>query len=69
MTQRPETDYEVIVIGAGVAGIYQIKRLIDHGIRATVLEGSDNLGGTWYNNRYPGARFDSMTTRASGSFA
>ena len=52
-------DYEVIVIGAGVAGIYQIKRLVDLGIPATVLEASPDLGGTWYNNRYPGARFDS----------
>ena len=55
----PELDYEVIVIGAGVAGIYQIKLLKDLGVRATVLEAYDDLGGTWYNNRYPGARFDS----------
>ena len=53
------TDYEVVVIGAGVGGIYQIKRLIDLGVNATVLEGEDDLGGTWYRNRYPGARFDS----------
>ena len=52
-------DYEVVVIGAGVGGIYQIKRLIDLGVKATVLEGEDDLGGTWYRNRYPGARFDS----------
>lgn len=54
-----ELDYEAIVIGAGVAGIYQIKRLTDLGIRATVLEGNADLGGTWFKNRYPGARFDS----------
>ena len=53
------TDYEVVVIGAGVGGIYQIKRLIDLGVNATVLEGENDLGGTWYRNRYPGARFDS----------
>jgi len=52
------THYEVIVIGAGVAGIYQIKRLADLGIEATVLEAGGDLGGTWYWNRYPGARFD-----------
>lgn len=69
MTQRHETDYEVIVIGAGVAGIYQIKRLLDKGIRATVLEASDNLGGTWYNNRYPGARFDSESYTYGYSFS
>jgi cation diffusion facilitator CzcD-associated flavoprotein CzcO len=54
-----ELDYEVIVIGSGVAGIYQIKRLTDLGVAATVLEANPDLGGTWYNNRYPGARFDS----------
>ena len=54
-----DLDYEVIVVGAGVAGIYQIKRLKDMGITATVLEADPDLGGTWYNNRYPGARFDS----------
>ena len=60
--RTPETapcDYDVIVIGAGVSGIYQIKRLVDLGVRATVLDANQDLGGTWYNNRYPGARFDS----------
>ena len=54
-----DLDYEVLVIGAGVAGICQIKKLKDMGISALVLEGSAGLGGTWYNNRYPGCRFDS----------
>ena len=52
-------DYLVVVVGAGVAGIYQIKRLAELGARATVLDANADLGGTWYNNRYPGARFDS----------
>ena len=51
--------HDVIVIGAGVGGICQIKHLIDHGFDALVLEASSGLGGTWYNNRYPGCRFDS----------
>ena len=62
-------DYEVIVIGAGVAGIYQIKRLVDLDIAATVLESSPDLGGTWYNNRYPGARFDSESYTYGYSFS
>ena len=62
-------DYEVVVIGAGVAGIYQIKRLSDMGIKATVLEAYDDLGGTWYNNRYPGARFDSESFTYGYSFS
>ena len=56
MSEQTALDYEAIVIGAGVAGIYQIKRLIDMGVHATVLEMAGDLGGTWYNNRYPGAR-------------
>ena len=62
-------DYQAVVIGAGVAGIYQIKRLADLGIRATVLDANADLGGTWYNNRYPGARFDSESYTYSYSFS
>lgn len=51
--------HDVIVIGAGVGGIYQIKRLTDMGADAILLEGDEDLGGTWYRNRYPGCRFDS----------
>ncbi|MGH6680788.1 MAG: flavin-containing monooxygenase, partial [Bradyrhizobium sp.] len=64
-----ETRYEVIVIGAGVAGIYQIKRLVDLGIDATVLETAADLGGTWYWNRYPGCRFDSESYTYGFSFS
>ncbi len=66
---NPEPDYEVIVIGAGVAGIYQIKRLTDLGVKATVLERDPDLGGTWYQNRYPGARFDSESFTYGYSFS
>ncbi|MGH1492007.1 MAG: flavin-containing monooxygenase [Acidimicrobiales bacterium] len=61
--------HEVVVIGAGVSGIYQIKRLTDLGIDAIVLEGDDDLGGTWYRNRYPGARFDSESYTYGYSFS
>lgn len=69
MTSAEKTHYEAIVIGAGVAGIYQIKRLIDMGVDATVLEADASLGGTWYNNRYPGARFDSESYTYGYSFS
>ncbi len=69
MADRDKTHYEVIVIGAGVAGIYQIKRLADLGVDATVLEAAADLGGTWYNNRYPGARFDSESYTYGYSFS
>lgn len=68
-TPAPSRDYEVVVVGAGVAGIYQIKRLIDLGVKATVLEANADLGGTWYNNRYPGARFDSESFTYGYSFS
>ncbi len=60
---------DVVVLGAGVSGIYQIKRLVDLGIDAVVLEGEDDLGGTWYRNRYPGCRFDSESYTYGYSFS
>jgi cation diffusion facilitator CzcD-associated flavoprotein CzcO len=67
--RQANPDYEVIVIGAGVGGIYQIKRLTDLGVNAVVLESADDLGGTWYMNRYPGARFDSESYTYGYSFS
>lgn len=67
MTEK--RDYEVLVLGAGVSGIYQIKRLVDLGVEALVLEADDDLGGTWYRNRYPGARFDSESYTYGYSFS
>ena len=68
MSQFPER-HDVIVIGAGVGGIYQIKRLTDLGIDAILLEGDEDLGGTWYRNRYPGCRFDSESYTYGYSFS
>jgi cation diffusion facilitator CzcD-associated flavoprotein CzcO len=61
--------HEVIVLGAGVSGIYQIKRLVDLGLDAIVLEADEDLGGTWYRNRYPGCRFDSESYTYGYSFS
>ena len=47
MTEGTRTHHEVIVIGAGVAGTYQIKRLADLGVDALVLDATPDLGGTW----------------------
>jgi cation diffusion facilitator CzcD-associated flavoprotein CzcO len=54
---RPE--FDAIIIGAGVAGLYQLYRLRELGLRVRVFETGSGVGGTWYWNRYPGARFDS----------
>jgi cation diffusion facilitator CzcD-associated flavoprotein CzcO len=69
MIDSTKTHYEVIVIGAGVAGIYQIKLLAGLGVDATVLDAAGGLGGTWYWNRYPGARFDSESYTYGFSFS
>ena len=61
--------HDVVVLGAGVSGIYQIKRLTDLGLDAIVLEADEDLGGTWYRNRYPGARFDSESYTYGYSFS
>jgi cation diffusion facilitator CzcD-associated flavoprotein CzcO len=66
---KDKTDYEVIVVGAGVSGIYQIKLLTDLGFDAMVLEGDQDLGGTWYRNRYPCCRFDSESYTYGYSFS
>ena len=60
---------DVVVIGAGVSGIYQLKRLVDLGFDVEILEGEDDLGGTWYRNRYPGCRFDSESYTYGYSFS
>ncbi len=69
MTDREQPQYDAIVIGAGVAGIYQIYRLQEMGFNATVLETAEGPGGTWYWNRYPGARFDSESYTYGYSFS
>jgi cation diffusion facilitator CzcD-associated flavoprotein CzcO len=62
-------DYEAIIIGAGVCGIYQLHRLVDLGVNVTALEAGNDVGGTWYWNRYPGARFDSESISYGYSFS
>ena len=54
-----ESDFDAIVIGAGISGMYQLYRLRELGLRVRVFEAGTGVGGTWYWNRYPGARFDS----------
>ena len=52
-------DFDAVIIGAGVSGLYQLYRLRELGLRVRVFETGTGVGGTWYWNRYPGARFDS----------
>ena len=69
MSSAKSTDYEAIIIGAGVCGIYMLYRMLGLGIKVTVLEAGDGPGGTWFWNRYPGARFDSESWSYGYSFS
>ena len=53
-----ETDFDAVVIGAGFGGMYMLHRLRRDGFSVRVLEAGKGVGGTWYWNRYPGARCD-----------
>jgi len=65
----PALDYDAIIIGAGMSGMYQLHRLRERGMRVRVFEAGTGVGGTWYWNRYPGARFDSESYSYGYSFS
>ena len=65
----PALDYDAIIIGAGISGLYQLYRLRRLGMRVRVLEAGTGVGGTWYWNRYPGARFNSESYSYGYSFS
>src|SRR5512138_2390640 len=56
---KPAEQYDVIIIGAGLTGLYQLYRLRELGLSVRCFEDGSGVGGTWYWNRYPGCRFDS----------
>ena len=62
-------DFDAVVIGAGVTGLYQLYKLRELGLRVRVFEAASGVGGTWYWNRYPGARFDSESWTYGYSFS
>lgn len=64
-----DLDYDVLIIGAGLSGIYSLYRMRQLGLRTKVLEAGGGVGGTWYWNRYPGARFDSESYSYNFSFS
>ena len=61
--------FDVIVIGAGVTGLYALYRLRELGLSVRVLDEASGVGGTWYWNRYPGCRFDSESYSYAYSFS
>ncbi|HEY5857341.1 MAG TPA: NAD(P)/FAD-dependent oxidoreductase [Aldersonia sp.] len=70
-TDRTTTaDFDAIVIGAGFAGLYALHKLRDQlGLSALVFDAASDVGGTWYWNRYPGARCDIESVHYSYSFS
>src|SRR5450432_3076725 len=64
-----QVDFDAVVIGAGVSGLYQLYRLRELGLTVRVFEAGTGVGGTWYWNRYPGARFDSESWTYGYSFS
>ncbi len=63
------SSYDALIIGAGMSGIYQLYRLRELDLNVRVLEAGTGVGGTWYWNRYPGARFDSESYSYGYSFS
>src|SRR3954452_12189835 len=68
-SQAGPDSYDVVVVGAGFAGMYLLHRLRGLGLSVRVYEQGSDVGGTWYWNRYPGARCDVESMQYSYSFS
>ncbi len=65
----PAHQVDAVIVGAGLAGLYQLYRLRELGLTTRVIEAADGVGGTWFWNRYPGARCDVESLSYSYSFS
>src|SRR6476620_4108863 len=66
---RTSREVDVVIVGAGFSGLYILHRLRQQNLSAVVFEKGDGVGGTWYWNRYPGARCDVESLEYSYSFS
>ncbi len=66
---NPVEEVDAVVVGAGFSGMYQLHRLREMGLSVQVFEVGEDVGGTWYWNRYPGARVDIESMAYSFSFS
>jgi len=62
-------EVDVVIVGAGFSGLYMLHRLRQLGMTARVFDNASDVGGTWYWNRYPGARCDIESMQYSYSFS
>lgn len=69
LTSTKKTNFDAVVIGAGFSGMYMLYRLREAGLSTRVYEAADGVGGTWYWNRYPGARCDSESIYYNYTFS
>ncbi len=69
MTETRPTELDAVVVGAGFAGLYALHRLRGQGLAVRVLERGSGIGGTWFWNRYPGARCDIESLEYSYQFS
>src|SRR5690606_41690919 len=67
--RTPPAEADVVVVGAGFSGMYLLHRLRGMNLSTIVFEAADDVGGTWYWNRYPGARVDVESLAYSYSFS
>src|SRR5579864_6016252 len=65
----PQQAFDALIVGAGFSGIYMLHRLRALGLAVRLVEAGPSVGGTWYWNRYPGARVDVRSTTYSYSFS
>ena len=67
--QSRPVEVDAVIIGAGFSGLYMLHRLREQGFTTRVIEAADGVGGTWFWNRYPGARCDSESHYYCYSFS
>ena len=68
-TSNPIAPLDAVIVGAGFAGLYMLHRLRQQGFNACILEAGSGAGGTWFWNRYPGARCDIQSMEYSDKFS
>src|ERR1700733_16064900 len=69
MLMNDQPEFDVLIVGAGFAGLYMLHRARGLGLSTRVVEAGGGVGGTWYWNRYPGARCDVESMEYSYQFS